>query len=280
MNSEMKVLALKQYFKFFLGWFIALAVLIVICVGVGIYAANKPSVVENTNVPSQRVFDYADRMTDQEEKALSEFIRQCELEKKIHIVLVTENRFIEYGEEYLAMNLADEFYDDHNFGFDKVHGDGFLIYDFYAGPGDSYAWLSTCGDVERDFDDEDIDEVLSCISDSDYLDYKSAIRKAVNLYDSKFLGGIGGYVVAVIIGVIVAFIFAASNLAQKKAAVTTTPGTYLSAQPVFNGKVDNFLRKNVVATKIETSSSGRSGGGGGHHTSSRGVSHGGGGRRH
>ena len=89
----------------------------------------------------------------------------------------------------------------------------------------------------------------------------------------------------ILVGLVVALIYAAVNLHQSKAKDTTATNQYVDGKkPKINDTRDQYLRKNVVTRRIETSSSSggsshRSGGHGGSHRSSSGVSHGGGGHR-
>ena len=88
----------------------------------------------------------------------------------------------------------------------------------------------------------------------------------------------------ILTGLVVALIYALVNLHQTKAKDTTATNQYVNGKkPKINDTRDQYLRKNVVTRRIETSSSGgsshHSGGHGGSHHSSSGVSHGGGGHR-
>ena len=56
-------------------------------------------------------------------------------------------------------DLADNFYDYNNFGYDKVHGNGVLLLD-NAYEGQKGSWLSTCGNVYDYFGDYEIDQAL------------------------------------------------------------------------------------------------------------------------
>ena len=82
---------------------------------------------------------------------------------------------------------------------------------------------------------------------------------------------------------VVAAIYAASHLSKNKAKKTVAVNAYVAGgRPSIKNQGDQFIRKNVVKRRIETSSgsSGGSSGGGGHHVSHSGASHGGGGHRH
>lgn len=93
------------------------------------------------------------------------------------------------------------------------------------------------------------------------------------------------WVLVFVVPVVIAGIYAAANLNQKKAQNTTAVNAYVEGgKPVLKASSDDFIRKSVVTRKIETNSGGgssrSSSGGGGHHRSSSGASHGGGSRRH
>jgi len=88
----------------------------------------------------------------------------------------------------------------------------------------------------------------------------------------------------ILVGLVVALIYAAVNLHQNKAKDTTATNQYVDGKkPKINDTRDQYLRKNVVTRRIETSSSSEEAapqrGHGGSHRSSSGVSHGGGGHR-
>lgn len=280
MNDEIKKIAISQYLSYFKVWFV---LVILAIVGVIVVAGKKLTSTSsvNTQANPERVFDYGDLLSAQEEDKLRELIAQKEEQLKIHIVLVTENKFIDYGEEYLARNIADDFYDQNNYGYDKVHGDGFLLYDFHVNEaGASYTYLSTCGSVERKFGDDEIDRVVYSVQTSDYAGYVAGIEAACAIMGRKgLIGSNTTFIVILIIALIIALIFAAAHKTHTLAPNTVSRGTYMKNEPKILHRQDQFLRKTVATQHIERSS-GSSGGGGGHHVSSGGVSHGGGGGRH
>lgn len=278
MNNEIKKTAILQYLSYFKIWFI---ILLFFIGGLIVYLTNRKNHTSiNSNAPQERVYDYADVLTLEEEELLRQQIQDSESKYGIHIVLVTENKYIPVGEEYLARDIADDFYDTNNYGYNRIHGDGLLLYDFCAGKGDSYAWLSTCGKVENKFSTDDIDSVLDEVYDSNYSCYANAIRRACDIVSNDgILGNPILFPIILVIGIVSGLVFAGVNSVQKKAQVTTNNRTYLSDTPKITYQKDQYLRKHVTSRKIETSSGG-GGGGGGHHVSRSGVSHGGGGRRH
>lgn len=86
-------------------------------------------------------------------------------------------------------NYADDFYDDNNFGYDKVHGDGALLLDnwFLAGTAYSQAgtWLSTCGRVYEHYTTGMVNRVLDDVTDNvDSSPYR-AYRTYVETYTGK-----------------------------------------------------------------------------------------------
>lgn len=283
MGNEFKAEARKQYLKYFSIWFIAVAVLAVITLGIT-FVKGVGGGRGNDAAPVERVYDYADVLTDTEEQMLRDYIAEKEPEIQADIVLVTVNEPMQTGyvswEAAMRMR-ADDIYDDNNYGYDKVWGNGVLLLDNYY-EGQEGSWLSTCGNVYEQFGDYEIDEVLDAVyyglDDGAYNAYKAYIDETCALMTSGRLTVIP---VCILIPVIVALIYAGVNLHQKKAKDTTTASTYMEGgKPVINIASDDFIRKNVVKTRIESSSGGGGGGGrGGSHRSSSGVSHGGGGRR-
>ncbi|MBO4981650.1 MAG: TPM domain-containing protein [Lachnospiraceae bacterium] len=297
MENDFKKEARKQYLHYFRVWFIILAVLLVVLIGVKIADSIKRTAASrNEKQPAERVYDYADVLTDQEEDRLRQYIAEKEQEYKIDIVLVTINEEIEsHGDwELVMMNKADDFYDHNNYGYDKVHGDGVLLLDnWYEDENGSQkgSWLSTCGRVYEYFAMSEINEVLDevyyLVDNDPYGAYKAYVDTVCRLvgdgesHSVFFWACLPGIL---LITIVVAAVYAAINLHQSKAKDTTTASTYVSGgKPVMKVQRDDFIRKSVTKRTIQSSSSGgghsSSGGHGGSHRSSSGVSHGGGGRR-
>lgn len=293
MNKEIKTLARKQYFSYFRVWFIVIAILLVVFAVLWV-----PKLFQktdggrgNSQAPKERVYDYADVLSEEEEQKLRSYIAEKEAEYRIDLVLVTIEEDVESQGYWdtVMMNKADDFYDENYYGYDQKWGDGALLLDnWYAGQEGS--WLSTCGKVHDRFSDSDIDYVLDGVYlqvESDpYRGYKTYIDRTCQMLDgglSVMSSGIS-FLVILIGPALIALIFALVNLKQAPAKVTVSKTAYVEGgKPVINVSLDKFLHKNVVTRRIETSSSSgsRSGsyGGGGSHRSSGGVRHGGGGRR-
>lgn len=291
MGNDFKAEARKQYFKYFRIWFGAVAFLLVISLFVGgarLLERNDDGERKNDKAPVERVYDYADVLTDEEEQNLRILIAKKEAEIQADIVLVTIKEYMGESDadwEKAMMNYADDFYDDNNYGYDGVWGSGALLLDNYY-EGQAGSWLSTCGDVYERFGDYQINRVLDAVyyglddgAYKAYSDYVYTVCEYMQQEEEKvsipFLGIFA-------VSTVSALIYAFANLHQAKAKDTTQATTYVAGgRPVMKVQRDDFIRKSVVKRRIESSSSGgsSSSGRGGSHRSSSGVSHGGGGRR-
>lgn len=289
----------KKFFYYFRFYFVLIAVLAIVLVIVGLKHKTTYVRANQDCLTDERVFDYADVLSDQEEEKLRALIAEKELETGCDIVLVTLNESLEeYAKGYekqlgyidtsrYVMVYADNFYDEHNFGFNKVHGDGVLLLDnwYREADGGVYSWLSTCGRAEDRFSSGMIDsllnEALRRVDDDPY----GAYRKYVELFAEMMNGNRGIHIpawAAVLLSIVITAAYVLSHLAKNRGEKTVNERTYLARenQMRMKRKEDIFLRKSVSSRKIETNSGGgRGGGGGGHHVSSGGVSHGGGGHR-
>ena len=286
MDKDIKKEALRQYIRYFRFWFIGILVLAVVLAGLFIAGLVIPKAPrKNQEAPQERVFDYADVLTDEEEQQLREQIAKAQRRHQIDIVLVTIKEDVEQNGywETQMMNIADDFYDENAFGYDRVHGDGILLLDNWY-EGQEGSWLSTCGRVYESFSTRDIDRVLDAVyekvEENPFEGYKAYVDETCRLYGNK-VGVSIPLGVILVVPLAAALIYALVHLRQEKAKDTTTATSFVEGgKPRMNDSRDEFVRKNVVTRRIQTSSSGggRSGGGGGHRSSS-GVRHGGGGRR-
>lgn len=309
MEKDIKRESLRQYFKYFKIWFIIAGVLAVVTIAAAVvHFATAKTVRGNSQDPAERVFDYADVLTEEEEQSLRDHIAECEEKIQADIVVVTMSESVEYDLrdsnlpevfhaqeigstdwETAMRNLADNFYDYSNFGYDKVHGNGVLLLDNWY-EGQKGSWLSTCGNVYDYFGDYEIDRTLTIvdnyIDESPYRAYMGYIDYVTRTMEESKESVPMSVAPWILTGVIVALVYALVNLKQTKAKDTTTANQYVEGKkPKINNTRDQYLRKNVVTRRIETNSgsgghsSGHSGGHGGSHHSSSGVSHGGGGHR-
>lgn len=252
---------------------------------------------QNTECTTEeRVFDYADVLTDEEEEKLRKLIAKRERQTGCDIVLVTLNESLEeYAHSYqnyvsydkFVMIYADNFYDEHNFGYDKVHGDGVLLLDnlYREKDGWAYSWLSTTGRAEGKYTSNRINHLLEksyrYSKISPYYGYRAYVNQFFHDMNGFGMVSVNFSVPAIlVISLAAAVLFVVCNMRFKTAAKTTTANTYVKNKKIkVKREKDQFIRKTVTQHTIRTSSGG-SGGGGGHHVSSGGVSHGGGGHRH
>lgn len=301
MENDVKKEAVRQYLRYFRIWFVVIGIMAAVCIVLAVIRQTRNIPRTNLEAPKERVFDYADVLTDKEEEKLREYIAETERKLQIDIVLVTIDQTVE-GEEAMSayglrsenweqnmQDIADDFWDEHRFGYNKgFEGDGvLLLHNWY--PGQNGEHLSTSGSVERAFGSYDIDQVLYAVDEYYDTDPYRAYRAYVKEVGKRMGNSLSlpfSWVTVFLLPVIIAFCYAVSGSSQKKAGNTVAVNAYVAGgKPELNGKEDEFIRKSVVTRKIESSSSGRSGGGsrsggGGHHRSSSGASHGGGSHRH
>lgn len=299
---------MREYFHFFRIPFILVGILAVVTV-VSLFSLQdeEASVAVRTNTEcatDERVFDYADVMSDEEEELLREQIEQAQALTQCDIVVVTLNEsLVEYAARYedsigavpisqCVMVYADNFYDENRFGYDAPYGDGVLFLDnwYREADGHVHSWMSTSGKAEDTYSSSMIERLLNdslkCVEEDPYLAYSKMVERFANDMTGGSLTGddmieevIKPFYVFVI-ALIVSVIFLIVNWSSKKGECTTNDRTYvLPGSQRFRRREDRFLYKNVKKRKIESSSSsgGSGGGGGGHHVSSGGHSHGGGG---
>lgn len=285
----------KKFFYYFRYYFLVIVLLVVIRAALG---KKEETVYTRTNqdcLTAERVFDYADVLSGEEEEKLRALIAEKEAATGCDIVLVTLNESLEeYAKGYEAqlgtirpseyvMVYADNFYDEHYFGFDRVHGDGVLLLDnwYREADGRVYSWLSTCGRAEDRFSSAMIDSLLDDALENVDSDPYGAYRAYVEIFAGMMNKDRGMHLpawAAVLIAAVITGVFVLGHLVENKGKKTVNASTYLAGDDNvrMKRKEDIFLRKSVSRHKIVTNSGG-SGGGGGHHVSSGGVSHGGGG---
>lgn len=277
-----------------------------LAIGAGAFFAsmgNSVSALSSTRAntecdTTERVFDYADVLSDAEEESLREAIAKKEVETRSDIVIVTLNESLEeYVKPYeeiigpvstdkWVMVYADNFYEEHKFGFNKPVGDGTLLLDnwYREADGGVYSWMLTSGNVMDTFSSGMIDYVLNysleVVEESPYEAYYRFVCEYENVYVQDD-GEVLNPMVLILGSFVIAAIFFAINCFGKKGKKTTTNSTYVAGgRPVIRWKEDRFLRKSLNRVRIQSdSSSGGGGGGGGSHRSAGGSSFGGGGHR-
>lgn len=301
MENDFKKEAQKQYLHFFRIWFVIVGVLFVVFI-LAVLAKSMLHTVQvrnNSQAPEERVYDYAEVLTSEEEDKLRALIAEKEKEIGCDLVVVTIRQPVEgsaakelYGYRYTdwklnMQDIADDFYDDRAFGYNAPYGDGALILDnWYEGQGGTH--LSTSGRVFEKFSNRDIDEALTYVDQYVESNPYRAYSACINCIADKMSGknsGVGTMfgLLAIFVPIIIAGSFVGTHLRSKEGKNTTTAVTYVvGGKPVMNLQRDDFVRKSVSQRRIQTSSSsggGGSSGRGGAHVSSSGHSHGGGSHR-
>lgn len=297
----------------FLAKFTAPIIIVALLLGGSYYLNNvKESDSDYYDSPNtervygdKRVFDYADKLTDKEERELEEYIHEAEKKTTCDIVIVTLDESLkDYAPEYRAkytetitpdkyvMVYADKFWEDNKFGYDgpqvldgsDTTGDGVLLVDNnYREPetGRIYTWMCTTGKVERKYSEADIDYALDRFYDYVEDDYYKACLKFIKQFEFDMTGEIHltGSKLVIIISLIYGLIYMLSHMSSSAGKSTVTESSYLIEGSLeFPVNRDTFVRKSVSKRynpPSETRSGG--GGGGGHHISGGGGSHGGGG---
>ena len=289
---------MREYIRYFRWLFLCIAVLALVLIGIegGHASRAKARYYERTNEAcrtDQRVFDYADVLSTEEEKELEELIAKRERQVQCDIVLVTlEESLKEYAREkepsvsydQFVRVYAEAFYEENGFGYNQPNGDGVLLVDnwYLEDDGRIYTWLCTTGIVKDAYSDEDVDHILDRV----YRDIEKDPYRAYQTYINDFYDDMLGSrmfhadvprALPLIIGIIAAVIFIPLNWKSRSGSNTTTAKTYVSGgKEQFVNKQDLFIRKSVVKRHIETSS-GNSSGGGSSSGGGGGGSHGGGG---
>lgn len=304
MDKELQREEQKQYLHYFRFWFLIVGIMLLAALGKLVFQTILASQLSggrsNTLAPAERVYDYAQVLSEEEENALRAHIADCERLYKIDIVLVTVNEYMGDSDdewESAMMNYADDFYDENNYGYNQVRGDGVLLLDNWK-EGQKGSWLSTCGSAYLRFGNYEIDKVLDAVYErvetapyQAYLAYINTTCKILKNQSAERASGekIPGILILVL-PLAAAFSYAVvlRRPFKQKRAVSST--AYVAGgKPVLNHRADDFKNKKVSSVRISSdsssggsaprSSSGAGRGGGGSHRSSSGVSHGGGGRR-
>lgn len=289
---------MKKFVQIFKIPLIIFAVFLVVGIVCKVIADKKPLVEferGNYQCTEERVFDYAEVLTKEEENELRVIIKEAEELCGTDIIIVTLDESLEayaksyediigYVEPYeYTMVFADNFYDEGGFGYDKPHGDGVIFVDnwYRESDGGVYSWLSTSGRAMSGLSTENCEMILDMALDYVEDDPAYAYGYLVDLIEDYLnpnirLGdGLGG-IISVFIGLVAGLIFFLVNMGGKKGKKTVQTRTYVkSGVPEVRERQDIFLTKTVTRRKIETQT--RSGGGG--HISAGGHSHGGGGHR-
>lgn len=295
-----------------------LVLFLVLLFTVGLNKNTVTYVRGNYDEPTERVYDFAGLLTDDQEQSLRDMIAEKEDLIGCDIVIVTLNQplssyarefqsdlernnggYYNMTEDKYVQVFADNFYDNYShgdpfypekaYGYNEPWGDGVILVDNWDRSDSvynyAYNWIGTSGRCESRMSSGDIDNVLSDINDivneDPYGAYVRFVNDIVNIMqgNNTFAQNSVGYTIfVVIIAIVIAIIYLTKNLAANKGKVTTNKRTYVPS-----GKA-NILKQSDILLNVNvthhTISSSSGSGGGGHHMSSGGHSHGGGGGHH
>lgn len=254
-----------------------------------IFAPNVYADYESVD-PSLKVYDFAERLTDSEEKALKYSIESFTNKYNLDLVMVVKNNYMGTLKTY-----AEDFYDYNNFGIGKTH-DGIMVVLNY----DSYGidcYILTTGQGILMYDDARINTLKSSMSAAKNEGTLATLSVFISAAESMAKSGIpasnkdyyinskgdivrkktyplGIPIVSLVVTVVVILILLNKNKMIKQA---TLAREYLDKSSVnITNKSDVFINTHTSKVSINTSS-----GGSGSSTSrgSSGTSHGGGGGR-
>lgn len=252
--------------------------------------SNKDKILATPAVDAEeKVYDFADLFTDNEEQDLYNQITEYISLYKMDLAVVTINENNKDDVE----KYADDFYDYNNFGVNSSR-DGVL---FLIDMDTRQIHMTTTGQAIKMYDDKRIDDALDLVyqhmTDQEYYtgtskfinkiseDAKSGvpasnknmvIDKDGNVHIIKKVNWFLLLIISSIFSVVITIILVAKNKLVRKA---TTAEEYLNKDSVKINGQDVFLHTHTTKHKIEHSSSGGSGGSSSHSGSS-GMSHGGG----
>lgn len=222
---------------------------------------------------SKKVYDYANLLSDNEEKELFNKIQEFINEYNMDMVIVTIND----NNKGSSMAYADDFYDYNDFGIgDKNDGILFLIDMDYR-----KMWISTTGNAINIYDsyiDPILDDCYDYIANKEYYECAmSFINSSADSYKKhERAGWISGFVLVGIVSLIIPTVFCLYKKSKHKAIkLSTDADTYLVKSSFHMNKSEDHFSHSHTSKVAKSTSSGSSGGS---HRGSSGVSHGGGGR--
>lgn len=241
----------------------------------------------------EKIYDYADKLTDSEEKLLKEKIDTFIEKYNMDMVLVS----IDKHDKYSTEAYADDFYDYNGFGIGNTHDGVIFVLDYNFGKENMH--MSTTGEAIRMYDDYRIDKILDVVyEDYDYYELYSDFIDECSYYaqlgipssnKNTYINSKGDLVykkhfpyllslgVSTLVATIVLLILIAKNKMVKKAIEANV---YMNKENAnITERKDQFITTHTTSVRINTNTggSGRIGGSSTHHGSS-GISHGGGGR--
>lgn len=245
--------------------------------------SNKDSILNTPSVDaSEKVYDFANLLTDSEEKDVYYQVQNFIMEHDMDLAIVT----IDSNNKGSQVEYADDFYDYNDFGIGSSRDGVLFLIDMQY----RQIYMSTTGDAIQMYSDYRIDQIMNAIyqymTDTDYFNGISNFIDELSYYasvgypemDETSRLSVGqclkyGAIISAIATFIIMLVLVNKNKLVRPA---TTAREYLDKESVVvNNYGDIFMGSNTVKHKIEHSSS--SSGGSSTHSSSSGSSHGGGG---
>lgn len=269
------------------------------------YGVNKHWKITNNNIKNvkatplvnsnEKIYDYADILTDEEEKEIYKKIEKFVKETHIDMVFVSVD--MAYYSDSQNENYAADFYDYNDFGIDFENYSGILLLrNKYSK--DPYFDMYTFGNAQLYFSQTRYDDILDTIYEYFYQDkdypkgLEIFIDKCKNYYDQGYASKYkysyvdkDGYIqeryhvpyfictlVASVVTLITMTILVKKNKMVRKAI---TANEYLDKGSInYTQSMDQFVRSHTSHYTISSSS------GGGSHGGSSGGGHSSGGGRH
>lgn len=265
---------------FFVAILLALTLLAVLSIFYYVTGTNSYKRTNTQCDTTERVFDFADKLTQEQENKLRTLIQKREKQIGCDIILVIMNEPIEGN----IRDYTDAFVESHKFGYDKAYGDSICYLDNWY---DGYTWLCTSGKVEAAYSNAMINKLITGVTNITNENPNGAYTRYVNTVYKQMSGrgsfsGFLTFPIILILSLVTTGIYVFTGIKNSKTKRTTSVNQYVAGGkgdvPI---RTDQFLTKNITKRKISTSSESSGGsGGGGHHVSSGGHSHGGGGGKH
>ena len=263
---------------------------------IDVTGSNRDNVLSTPAVDAtEKVYDFADLLTDSEEKKLyqqaTKFIKKTDLD----LAIVTVSDYTKPRcDGDCTRTYADDFYDYNEFGIGSRHSGVLFLVDMKT----RTIYMTTTGDAMDMYNDYRIEQIMDAIyQEFTNQNYYDGIAKfmtilenydtigVANTKDSHYVISDDGSVVRdipwlfliggplLITGIVMAIMISRNKLVR----VATSSREYLDKETLQTSIVkDRFVHTHTSKTPIYHSS-GSSGGGG--HSGSSGVSHGGGGHR-
>ena len=265
-----------------------------------ITSSNKSNVLNTKMVDaSEKIYDYSDILTMQEEQDLYEKIQKFIDTTKMDMVIVTVD--LPYSYDKVNEDYAADFYDYNDFGIDFDRYSGVLLLrNTYSS--DPYFNIYTFGDAQLYFSYNRLENVLDYIYDdfhsgNYYYGFSKFTNKMASYYNSGIPSEMKSYkvnedgylykiytipyfIVLIISSIVTAITMSIMVKKNKMVAKATKATEYLDRQSIkYTEKHDDFITSHVSSYRI-SSSSGGSGGGFSSSGGSSGGGHSSGGGRH